>query len=328
MASKNLVVYGIYSHRSQAEAGVDRLIGAGFRKEDISVLMQDNTGTKDFAHEKDTKAPEGTTAGVIAGGAIGGAFGLLVGLGAIVIPGLGPLLVAGPIIAALTGVGSGGIVGGIIGALVGMGIPEYEAKRYEGHVRSGGILASVHCDSREWVTKAKDVLKHTGADDISSSSEAKADFAASDRPYSATEPRQPTSPLGTLTSEPPRESTPAVADIPVHPPSDRTPVSAPVQASAPAQVRMVPLTVPLSEEADFRHHFQGSAGLSGTDYAAYAPAYRYGYHAASDPRFRGRSFDEIEPELRSDYARHYPGDAWDRVKDSVRYGWSKVSQHV
>lgn len=328
MAAKNLVVYGIYSHRSQAEAGVDRLIGAGFRKEDISVLMQDNTGTKDFAHEKDTKAPEGTTAGVIAGGAIGGAFGLLVGLGAIIIPGLGPLLVAGPIIAALTGVGSGGIVGGIIGALVGMGIPEYEAKRYEGHVKSGGILASVHCDSREWVSKAKDVLKRTGADDISSSSEAKADFAASDRPYSATEPRQPTSPLGALTSEQPRPSTPVAADIPVHPPSDRPPVPVPSQASAPARVRIIPLTVPLSEEADFRHHFQGSAGLSGTDYAAYAPAYRYGYHAASDPRFQGRSFDEVEPELRSDYARHYPGETWDRVKDSVRYGWSKVTQHA
>jgi hypothetical protein len=327
MTGKNLVVYGIYSHRSQAEAGVDRLIGAGFRKEDISVLMQDNSGTKDFAHEKDTKAPEGTTAGVIAGGAIGGAFGLVVGLGAIVIPGLGPLLAAGPIIAALTGIGSGGIVGGIIGALVGMGIPEYEAKRYEGHVKSGGILASVHCDNREWVAKAKDALRHTGADDISSTSEAKADFASSDRPYSATAPRQPTSPLGALGGEPHRASAPAVADIPVrHSVAPAAAVAA--TAAAPAQAKTVLLTVPMADEADFRHHFQNGAGLSGTDYAAYAPAYRYGYHAANDTRFHGRSFEEIEPDLRSDYARHYPGDAWDRVKDSVRYGWSRVHHPV
>lgn len=327
MTGKNMVVYGIYSHRSQAEAGVDRLISAGFRKEDISVLMQDNSGTKDFAHEKDTKAPEGTTAGVIAGGALGGAFGLVVGLGAVVIPGLGPLLAAGPIIAALTGIGSGGIVGGIIGALVGMGIPEYEAKRYEGHVRSGGILASVHCDSREWVAKAKDVLKHTGADDISSTSEARADFASSDRPYSATEPRQSTSPLGALRSEPVRASAPATEEIPVRH-SVAPAAAAASTATAPAPAKTVLMTVPMADEADFRQHFQNGAGLSGTDYAAYAPAYRYGYHAANDARFHGRSFDEAEPDLRADYARHYPGDAWDRVKDSVRYGWSKIHRPV
>ena len=322
MAEKNLAVYGIYSHRSQAEAGVDRLIGAGFRKEDISVLMQNNAGTKDFAHEKDTKAPEGTTAGVIAGGAIGGAFGLVVGLGAIVVPGLGPLLAAGPIIGALTGVGSGGIVGGIIGALIGMGIPEYEAKRYEGHVKQGGILASVHCDNREWVAKAKDLLKQTGADDISATAEAKADFASSDRPYSiAGSPRQPTSVAG-LPNEP--RPTPArpVEEIPVHP----SPAVTPVPPVAP--VRTVTTTVPLADEADFRQHFQSGAGLSGTDYATYAPAYRYGYNAATDARFRGRSFEEIEPELRSEYTKRYPGDAWDRVKDSVRYGWSKTSKRT
>ncbi len=185
-------------------------------------------------------------------------------------------------------------------------------------------MASVHCDSREWVAKAKDVLKHTGADDISSTSEAKADFAASDRPYAATEPRQPTSPLGALASEPPGRPRLPAADIPVR--HSVTPAAAVILLPAPAQAKTVLMTVPLADEADFRHHFQNGAGLSGTDYAAYAPAYRYGYHAANDARFRGRSFDEIEPELRADYAKHYPGDAWDRVKDSVRYGWSKVPQ--
>ncbi|MBV9765213.1 MAG: DUF3341 domain-containing protein, partial [Acidobacteriaceae bacterium] len=163
---------------------VDRLRGAGFRNEDISVLLQDNVGTKDFAHEKHTKAPEGTTTGVVAGGVIGGTIGLLAGIGILAIPGLGPLIAAGPIIAALTGIGSGGVVGGIIGALVGMGIPEYEAKRYEGRIKEGGILLSVHCDDADWTSKAKELLRETGAEDISSTGEAAADFAKSDKPIS------------------------------------------------------------------------------------------------------------------------------------------------
>ncbi len=182
MAGKNTAVYGLYRDRASAEGAVDRFLAEGFRNEDISVLMQDNVGTKDFAHEKETKAPEGTTAGVVTGGAIGGTLGLLAGIGALAIPGLGPFIAAGPIMGALAGLGTGGVVGGVIGALVGMGIPEYEAKRYEGRIKEGGILFSVHCDSSEWVSKAKDLLKHTGAEDVSSSSEASADFAKGDRP--------------------------------------------------------------------------------------------------------------------------------------------------
>lgn len=182
MAGKNTVVYGIYSTRGMAESAVDRLIAAGFRSEDISVLLQDNVGTKDFAHEKQTKAPEGTTTGVVTGGAIGGTLGLLAGIGALAIPGLGPFIAAGPIMGALAGLGTGGVVGGIIGALVGMGIPEYEAKRYEGRIKEGGILLSVHCDNSDWVSKAKDLLKHTGAEDVSSTGEASADYAKSDKP--------------------------------------------------------------------------------------------------------------------------------------------------
>ncbi len=184
MAGKNTAAFGIYATCEMAENAVDRLIAAGFRNEDISVLLQDNVGTKDFAHEKHTKAPEGTATGVLAGGLIGGTIGLLAGIGTLAIPGLGPLIAAGPIIAALTGVGSGGIVGGVIGALVGMGIPEYEAKRYEGRIKEGGILLSVHCDSSEWVSKAKTLLKESGAEDIASADEAAADFAKSDKPAS------------------------------------------------------------------------------------------------------------------------------------------------
>ncbi len=182
MAGKNTAVYGIYSDKGFAESGVDQLLASGFRNEDISVLMQDNTGTKDFAHQKQTKAPEGTTTGVVAGGAIGGTLGLLAGIGALAIPGVGPFIAAGPIMGALAGIGSGGVVGGIIGALVGMGIPEYEAKRYEGRIKAGGILLSVHCDNSDWVGKAKDILKQSGAQDVSSTGEASADYAESDKP--------------------------------------------------------------------------------------------------------------------------------------------------
>ncbi|MFZ0594233.1 MAG: general stress protein [Bryobacteraceae bacterium] len=182
MAGKNTAVYGIYAIQTEAENAVDQLIASGFRNEDLSVLMQDNVGTKDFAHEKATKAPEGTTTGAITGGAIGGTLGLLVGIGALAIPGLGPFIAAGPIMATLAGIGSGGVVGGLVGALVGLGIPEYEAKRYEGRIKHGGILLSVHCDSDDWAKKAKEILKESGAEDVSSSSEASADYSKSDRP--------------------------------------------------------------------------------------------------------------------------------------------------
>lgn len=186
MAGKNTAAYGIYRNRTQVEDAVDKMIEAGFRSEDISVLLPENQGTKDFAHEKNTKAPEGTTTGVAAGGAVGGTLGLLAGIGALAIPGLGPFIAAGPIMGALAGLGVGGAVGGLIGALVGMGIPEYEAKRYEGRIKEGGILLSVHCDNSDWVKRAKNLLEQTGAEDISSTAEASADYAETDKPLPRT----------------------------------------------------------------------------------------------------------------------------------------------
>lgn len=182
MAGKNTAVFGIYRDRATLENAVDTLRQDGFRNADVSVLFPDNVGTKDFAHEKGTKAPEGTATGATTGAVIGGGLGWLAGIGALAIPGIGPFIAAGPIMAALAGVGVGGAIGGIAGALIGMGIPEYEAKRYEGRIKEGGILLSVHCDSSEWAKKAKDVLKRTGADDISSTSEAGADYSVSDKP--------------------------------------------------------------------------------------------------------------------------------------------------
>jgi hypothetical protein len=181
MSGKNTAVFGIYPSYTTVEKGVDSLKAAGFSNRDISVLLPESAGSRDFAHEKGTKAPEGATTGAGTGIVLGGAMGWLLGIGALAIPGLGPFIAAGPIMAALAGAGVGGAVGGITGALVGMGIPEYEAKRYEGRVKDGGILLSVHCDSSEWIKRAKQVLERTGAQDVSSSGEASSDDAETDR---------------------------------------------------------------------------------------------------------------------------------------------------
>jgi hypothetical protein len=177
MSSKHTAVFGIYATPATAEAAVDHLLTRGFTNSAISVLLPDDETTRAFAHEKNTKAPEGTTTGVTTGGVIGGALGLLAGIGALAIPGIGPLIAAGPIVATLAGVGAGGAVGGIVGALVGMGIPEYEAKRYEGAVKGGGTLLSVHCDTSEQIDAAKDALKDTGARDVASTTEATSNTA-------------------------------------------------------------------------------------------------------------------------------------------------------
>lgn len=182
MAGKNTAAFGLYPNEASLRNGVDTLQREGFRIEDISVLFPHNAGTKDFAHEKGTKAPEGAATGAGSGAVVGGVLGWLVGVGTIAIPGVGPFLAAGPIMAALAGAGVGGAVGGLTGALIGMGIPEYEAKRYEGRVRDGGILISVHCDNSDWTSKAKDILERTGANDVSSTGEAGADFAEHDKP--------------------------------------------------------------------------------------------------------------------------------------------------
>jgi len=182
MADKKTSVFGIYKTVMAAERGADALVAAGFSSADVSVLVPDQKGPKDFAHEKATKAPEGTTAGVTAGGLLGGSLGLLAGIGALAIPGLGPFIAAGPIMGALAGLGAGGAIGGLAGALIGMGMPEYEAKRYEGRVKDGGTLLSVHCATSEEIDRAKKVLERTGADDISSAGEASSDHPPYDRP--------------------------------------------------------------------------------------------------------------------------------------------------
>src|SRR6204780_2142704 len=182
MSGKKVGVFGIYATRSAVENSVDALVKAGFSTSDISVLLPESLGgPKDMGTEKATKAPEGAATGVTAGGIIGGTLGLLAGVGLLAIPGLGPFIAAGPIMAGLAGLGVGGAVGGVTGALIGLGIPEYEAKRYEGRLQKGGILLSVHCDTSDEIKRAKEVLKNTNAEDIASTGESSADVKADDR---------------------------------------------------------------------------------------------------------------------------------------------------
>jgi hypothetical protein len=178
----NSAVFGIFSTKTQVDAAVNEMKREGFRNADISVLFPYNEGTKDFALEKGTKAPEGVAAGAASGAVIGGTLGWLAGIGMLAIPGVGPFIAAGPIMALLGGMGVGAAVGGLTGALIGMGIPEYVATRYEGRIKGGCILLSVHADDSQWIHKAEKILKEAGADDISSTGETKGDYSNTDTP--------------------------------------------------------------------------------------------------------------------------------------------------
>lgn len=171
------VAYGMYPDRLSFEKGLETLRSAGFRNSDISVILPDRDHTtRDFAAEIHSKAPEGAATGAGAGAAVGGVLGWLVGIGALAIPGVGPLVAAGPIVAALAGAGAAGATGGLVGGMVGAGIPEIEAKRYAGRIREGGYLISVHCDDRDWGRRAEEILESTGGRDVVKTTEAAADY--------------------------------------------------------------------------------------------------------------------------------------------------------
>lgn len=183
MSKKSVIC--LATSRTQAENIVGRLKSSGFSTNDISVLLPDQEGTRDFAHEKNTKAPEGTATGAGAGGVVGGTLGLLAGIGLLAVPGVGPFLAAGPIMAALSGAAVGAAVGGVAGGLIGLGIPEYEAKRYEGKVKAGNILISVHADRADQVNLVKKVFEDAGAQDISSTGEASVPAKSADHKATA-----------------------------------------------------------------------------------------------------------------------------------------------
>ena len=272
-------VFGIAKTEPQAIRIANDLRAAGFSSNDISVLLPAKEGTRDFAHEQHTKAPEGAVSGVVAGGIIGGAFGWLVGIGSLAIPGLGPFIAAGPILAALSGVAAGGTFGGIAGALVGMGIPEYEAKRYEGKIRGGNILISVHAESSDEVSRAKKIFKDAGAEDISYTGE---------------------------------ESV-----------SDKAPEEVSYESSARPFTQPYDVEPYISYEPVFRQDFMSTYGQTGKPYAYYERAYRYGYILATDPRYRDREWDMIEPEAQRGWSENGHG-TWVEFKGVVRRAWDIV----
>jgi len=180
MENKKTAVFGIYTTVASADLATDSLVKAGFSAADVSALLPENLGSKPIATEKNSKAPEGAATGAGSGAVLGGTLGLLAGIGALAIPGVGPLIAAGPIMAALAGMGVGGAVGGLTGALIGMGMPEYEAKRYEGRLKKGGILLAVHCDTSDQIKRAKEIMRNTHAEDVSSTGESSADTKSTD----------------------------------------------------------------------------------------------------------------------------------------------------
>jgi hypothetical protein len=186
MLAKGTAVFGIYPTPQTLEAAVEALRTSGFRNTDISFLSAENVGSKDLGHRKATKGPEGAVVGAVAGVVVGLAFGLLLGNGVMTISGFETLVVSGPVVAAMAVAGVAGAVGGLMGGLIGMTMPEYEALRYEGRVRKGGILLSVHCDDPDWTKRAREVLARTAAEDVAATGEATADFARSRKPIPRT----------------------------------------------------------------------------------------------------------------------------------------------
>jgi hypothetical protein len=260
--AKNSVVFGIYKQEGQAGKAVDALRESGFRSADISVLMPASPGDNELILEKATKAPEGAVAGASSGAVLGGALGWLAAAGTLAIPGIGPFIAAGPLMALLGGVGVGGALGGLTGALIGAGTPEYVAKQYEGGIQDGHILLSVHCDDAEWRSAAKEILERTGADHISS------------------------------TGEP-----------------------APVTGSTGSA---------LDNEADFRRNLATNHADLGTSYQQAAPLYEFGFRMARSERFRGKNFEDVEPELKAAYLRDFSDYEWDRISSLVLYGWERA----
>ncbi|MFB3816809.1 MAG: quinol:electron acceptor oxidoreductase subunit ActD [Candidatus Methylomirabilales bacterium] len=296
--ARNRSVLGIYRSRTDLERGVQALRDAGFSNNDISVLFSEGSQTREFAHEKGTKAPEGTAAGAASGAVIGGTLGWLAGIGSLAIPGVGPFIAAGPIMAAFAGVGVGGTVGGLTGALVGLGIPEYEAKRYEGRVKEGGILLSVHCSTSDEEDRVEDILERTGAHDISTTGEASADEEAHEGARGAG--RRPAAETGAS--------------------------GAGTRMSGVGAGAGTAGTGAWSEyQADCRRDYETKYAHSGAQWNTMEPAYQYGHRMASDPRYRGRSWFEVEADMRASYLRDHPSSDWEGVKDAIRYGWERVS---
>ena len=278
-------VVGLIDHLEEAEAAVRELTASGFRREDISLVASDRRDERGAEFESDGEAAEGAAYGATGGAVLGGIGGLLVGLGALAIPGFGPLIAAGPLVAALTGAAVGAGVGGMVGGLMQMGVPEEEAHLYAEGVRRGGSLVIVNA-SRDGDWTAVDILQRHGAADI----------------------EQQHAQAATATAATTREREPAI-------PSSATLDRPPAQSQIPES-----LDDDLDWDPDCRKHFEDNISGSGRSYDEVRPAYEFGYHASADPRYSTAPWDDTEPTIRQDWSTRGQG-AWDEVKDAVRCGW-------
>jgi hypothetical protein len=288
-------VFCIAKSDEQAVRIVDGLKAAGFSNADISALFPDTEGTRDFAHEQHTKAPEAATTGAAAGGVTLGVLGWLVGIGSLAIPGLGPFIAAGPIMAALSSAAIGGAVGGLAGGLIGLGMPEYEAKRYEGKLKEGNILISVHTEDAQQRSRAKEIFEWAGADDISYTGEAgvpEANRTAAARLHAASMQRSLDEGEHTPGTEPAMHHEDRYSDY----------------------------------EPAFRENFASTYQGSGRSYHDYDPAYRFGYMLAHDTRYADKDWEVVEPEAKRAWVARGQG-AWEDFKNPIRYAWERAHSH-
>lgn len=306
-------VIGIFDTREQAEAVIGDLIKAGLERTEISILARDTTsapatGGTTTAVDEDTVTGGDTAKGAL----VGGVGGLLLGLGALAIPGIGPVIAAGPIAAALTGAGIGAAGGAVVGALTDSGVPERDAQFYAERLNSGGTLVTVTCDDT-LADPASHVMEQHGAKDV----EEKMVHSGS------TPIRDEVATAGGLTSENAEVSTGSIGASVVDPASQRRVGSYPAERKE--SVRETLEDAAGIPDEDWRNHFRQHYEGQGEDYDYFAPGYRYGSEAALSDRYRGRRYDEIESDLRRDYENRYPGSAWDRIREAVRHGWERAT---
>lgn len=276
-------VVGVFRTREKAKDAIDSLKDAGFSSQDIGILMQDKGETQGMAQETGTNVGTGAATGAIGGGILGGLAGWLVGVGALAIPGVGPFIAAGAIGTALAGAAIGVGVGAIAGALIGMGVPEEEAKWYEGEVRGGGTLVTVRSDTRH--DEAHRILKDHGAYDIQDKD------------------------AGTITTG-----------------SGMATGMGTTGSYDTTRGEMTGAGRWEDVSSDYSTHWQQRHGSTGGRWEDYEPSYRYGYEKFRDPRYRGRSFSDVEPELRRDWETRYSDKPWDRFADSIRDAWEEVTR--
>ena len=348
-AEQSSVAVGVFADPVQARDAVAALKEAGFRSDQVSLLLPNPDEAAATGAGLETSAGEGAVAGAVLGGLFGGLWGWLAGFTALFIPGVGPFLAIGAFATALTGAALGAGLGAIAGALIGLGVPKEEAEWYEGELRSGRTLVAVAADGR--YSEARDLLRRHGAYDVETRAMAPSGMA----PERGTDVARPTTTLHAMDrpAEPAvGSSTPASGDAPIgagiafghedeprlapvpasspeYPVIGATPASPLGRATDPATYAAGAPEPPPSalpgrwedEESGYRGLWEQRPAAQRGRWEEDEPVYRYGWESAASGRYRGRAWLDTEPELRRDWEARHPERPWDRVADSVRHAW-------